>query len=136
MAANATTETEANRQTVLKFLEVFSSGDVTATLDLMDDSGTWWVNGTTDLSGEKSKEDFRAMLSSVAANCKGPITLTPRGSVAEGDKVAVEVESYAELNNGRIYNNEYHFLITARDGKVFSVREYCDTEHVNDIFFR
>ena len=71
MAVHTATETEASRQTVLRFLEVFSTGDVDAT----------------------------------------------------------------ELNNGRIYNNLYHFLFVVRDGKVLQVKEYLDTMHTNDVFF-
>jgi ketosteroid isomerase-like protein len=49
--------------------------------------------------------------------------------------VAVETESYAELNNGRIYNNDYHFLFIVRDGKIHQVKEYLDTIHTNEVFF-
>jgi ketosteroid isomerase-like protein len=135
MTVTSTTETEANRQTVLQFLEVFSTGDIEGILDMMDDTATWWVAGTIPLSGTKSKAAFGEMLSMIAENCKGPITLTPQGVTAEGERVAVETESYAELKNGRIYNNHYHFLFIARDGKIFAVKEYLDTMHTNDIFF-
>lgn len=135
MAISTPNQTEANKQTVLKFLEVFSSGDVEGILDMLDDSATWWVAGTIPLSGTKSKKEFGEMLSGVAENCKGPITLTPHAVTAEGERIAVETESYAELNNGRIYNNHYHFLFIVRDGKIHAVKEYLDTMHTNDIFF-
>ena len=37
------------------------------------------------------------------------------------------------LGNGRTYNNEYHFLIEIRDGKIAAVREYLDTMHTADV---
>lgn len=135
MAVSTSNQTEASRETVLKFLEVFSTGDVDAILDMMDDSATWWVAGTIPLSGTKNKKEFGEMLGGVSENCKGPIKLTPHGVTAEGERVAVETESYAELNNGRIYNNHYHFLFIVRDGKIHAVKEYLDTMHTNDIFF-
>jgi ketosteroid isomerase-like protein len=135
MAVTTSTETEASRATVLKFLEVFSSGDVPAILDMMTDDATWWVAGTIPLSGTKDRKGFGEMLSGVSDTCKGPIKLTPHGVTAEGERVAVETESYAELNNGRIYNNQYHFLFRVRDGKIAEVKEYLDTMHTNDIFF-
>ena len=49
--------------------------------------------------------------------------------IAEGEKVAVELESYGELRSGRVYNNEYHMLLTTRGGKISAVREYHDTQH-------
>lgn len=135
MATQAQDTTEASREVALRFLEVFSEGDVDATLAMMDESATWWVAGTIPLSGTKSKTEFGEMLSGVGENCKGPITLTPHAVTAEGERVAIETESYAELNNGRIYNNHYHFLMIVRDGKIQAVKEYLDTMHTNDVFF-
>jgi len=43
------------------------------------------------------------------------------------------VESYAEISNGKLYNNRYHFLIEIRDGKIQAVREYLDTMHANEV---
>jgi len=60
----------------------------------------------------------------------GGLHMTVKGMVAEGDKVAVELESRGELDNGRLYNNEYHLLMTIRDGKVHAVKEYYDSHHV------
>ena len=40
------------------------------------------------------------------------------------------------LTNGRIYNQQYHFLLTFRDGKISAVREYLDTQHANDVWLR
>ncbi len=59
-----------------------------------------------------------------------------KGAIAEGDQVAVEAESWGELKNGRVYNQEYHFLITLRDGKISAVREYLDTQHAFLTWFR
>ncbi len=50
--------------------------------------------------------------------------------------MAVGVESWGELGNGRVYNNEYHFLMTIRDGKIREVREYLDTQHVFATWFQ
>jgi ketosteroid isomerase-like protein len=60
------------------------------------------------------------------------LATTPRRA---GDKVAVEVESYGELKNGRVYKQEYHPLITIRDGRISAVREYLDTQHVFATWF-
>ena len=75
------------------------------------------------------------MLSGLAADVEGgAIRLTPEALIAEGDRVAAETESYAELKNGRVYNNHYHFVFEVRDGKIHSVKEYLDTEHTRAIF--
>jgi len=72
----------------------------------------------------------------MASQLKDGLKMTVKGLIAEGDKVAVEVESYGELQNGRVYNNEYHFSITIRDGKISEVREYLDTQHVFATWFQ
>ncbi len=126
--------TEQNKQTVKHFMEVFSSGNVEATLALMADTATWWVAGTMPISGTYDKAAFGKLLSGVAEACKGgAIKLVPKAFTAEGERVAVETESFADLNNGRKYNNHYHFLFTVRDGKIAGVKEYLDTMHTNAI---
>jgi uncharacterized protein len=67
---------------------------------------------------------------------KSGLTMTVKSSIAEGDKVALEVQSYGELTNGRIYSQEYHFLMEFRDGKIGAVREYLDTQHAHQVWFQ
>jgi len=127
---------EANKDLVAEFMEVFSAGDVDKILSYLSDSATWWVGGTIEgISGTKDKAAFGEMLASLSGLATtGAIRLTPHAWTAEGDRVAVERESYCELRNGRIYNNAYHFLFTVRDGRVESVKEYLDTEHTRAVF--
>ena len=63
----------------------------------------------------------------------GGIRLTPKAFTTEGDRVAVETESYAKHVNGKTYQNQYHFLFEVRGGKIRAVREYLDTMHANDV---
>lgn len=48
--------------------------------------------------------------------------------------VAVEMKSFGELANGKVYNNCYHFLITLLDGQIVALREYLDTYHAKLVF--
>lgn len=130
------TPEDRNKQTVTEFMEVFSGGDVDAILDRMTDDATWWVAGNIPgISGTKDKAGFKDMVSGIAeSTTSGAIRLTPLAFTAEGERVAVETESYTELKNGRIYNNIYHFLFTVRDGKIAGVKEYLDTEHTTAVF--
>ncbi|MBP2368995.1 nuclear transport factor 2 family protein [Pseudonocardia parietis] len=130
------TPEDRNKQTVTEFMEVFSGGDVDAILDRMTDDATWWVAGNIPgISGTKDKTGFKDMVSGIAeSTTSGAIRLTPLAFTAEGERVAVETESYTELKNGRIYNNIYHFLFTVRDGKIAGVKEYLDTEHTTAVF--
>jgi ketosteroid isomerase-like protein len=63
------------------------------------------------------------------------LRITPTAMIAEGDKVAVEAQGFAELLDGRVYDPHYHFLVTVRGGKIAEVLEYMDTQHAKDIFF-
>lgn len=131
------TDTEANKATVASFFATFSSGNVPALLDAMADGGAWQVMGKLEgMSGRYDKATFGPLVAGAAALYKGgALQIRPVAMIAEGDKVAVEAEGYAELTDGRVYSPHYHFLVTVRDGKVFEVREYMDTLHAKDTFF-
>jgi ketosteroid isomerase-like protein len=121
---------------VRAFFEAFSRGDVDSVLGAMTDDATWWVAGHIDgMSGTNTKRQLGALLEQVKPLYRsGALTITPSAMIAEGDSVAVEAESYAELVSGGVYANQYHFLIKLRDGLVQSVREYSDTHHMAQTF--
>lgn len=124
---------EENKRIVLGFFENFSSGNVDAALAAMADTATWWIAGNFPLSGTKTKKEFAELLKGVGSAMPEGIKITPKGITAEGDRVAVEAESYGKHVNGKVYHNQYHFLIEVRDGKIQVVREYLDTMHANDV---
>lgn len=128
--------TEANKKLVAEFFAHFKRKEVQQVLDKMTPDATWWIGGKVELfplAGTKSKKEIGEILMSLIPGTKDGLSITPHGMVAEGDKVAVEAESLGVLGNGRTYNNFYHFLITVRDGKIASVKEYLDTMHTADV---
>ncbi len=131
------TDTEANKALVTRFLAAFSKGDVDGLVAMMSDDATWWVSGRIDgLSGTYPRDQFAELVRGAKAAYKtGALQITPCSMVAEGDKVAVEAESYAEMLSGAVYNNLYHLLFTVRSGQITSVREYMDTLHAKQVFF-
>ena len=128
---------DENKAVAAALLEAFSQGDVPAMVALMTDDATWWVGGRIDgLSGTYGRDEFAKLVDGARAAYKtGALKIWPTAMIAEGDKVAVEAESHAELHNGRVYANLYHLLITVRDGKIAAVKEYCDTLHMKQVFF-
>jgi uncharacterized protein len=128
---------EANKALVAEFFATFSTGNVPAILDMMDDAGSWWVSGRLEgLSGSYSKADFGPLLEGAKTlYVDKALRITPTSMIAEGDKVAVEADGHAALTDGRVYAPGYHFLVVLKDGKIFEVREYMDTAHAKDIFF-
>ena len=131
------TTAELNKAIVAEFLDVFSTGDVPGILERLHDDATWWVSGKIEgFAGTKSKEEMGKLLEGVVTVYKeGALRITPLEMIAEGDRVAVEAEGYAELNNGRVYSPQSAFVFEIADGKIRSVREYLDTQHAHDIFF-
>lgn len=133
----ADTDTAANKALVARFFETFSTGDVSAIIGAMASDGTWWVSGKLDgMSGSYTAAGLAPLLVGANAGYKASaLRITPTGITAEGDKVAVEAHGYAELLDGRVYDCQYHFLITIRGGKVGDVKEYMDTQHAKETFF-
>ncbi len=128
---------EHNKKTVIEFLDRFSAGDVPGVLGLMSDTATWKVmgrEGGLPLSGEMDKDGIARLMNTVKDKLPQGMKLTPTGWTAEGDRVAVEVESFGRKANGTIYQNLYHFLFELTDGQITLIREYKDTLHVKSVF--
>ena len=124
----------ANKSLVAQFWTAFSESRFDDALELMHDEGSWWVAGSTGISGTYTKEEFRALVNSVAGGTKAGIQITSTGITAEGNRVAMEAVSDGETQDGKRYLNKYHFLHEIRDGKLWAIREYMDPEHVREVF--
>ena len=128
---------EHNRATARRFFDLFSASDIDGALALMTEDATWRIPGKKELSPtaglypkEKIGRLFHRMLSALTTGLRMTVT----SSLAEGDRVALEVTSSGDLKNGRRYRQEYHFLMEFKDGKISAVREYLDTQHAHDVW--
>ena len=105
-----------------------------------DDIGYWLAGkpGSNPTAGKvHGKEEMAAIFRRMTRALKdGRLRMQVKQTTAEGDRVAVEVESHGELANGRVYNQEYHVLMTIRGGKIAAAREYMDTAHVDAVWYR
>jgi len=129
---------EANKQVAREFFARFTANDIAGALDTMSDDATWWIAGKPGQAqrcGLHSKTQIARLFHYMVGQMENGLAMTVKGVIAEGDQVAVEVESHGRLRNGRVYNNDYHILMTLRDGKVCAVREYLDTFHVHSTWF-
>jgi uncharacterized protein len=59
-----------------------------------------------------------------------PLTVRYGPPIADGDVVVEEMDSFARLDDGTVYNNWHCFFHEVRDGKIVQTREYLDTRHV------
>jgi len=132
-------ETQTPKAIAARLFERFSAGDAVGVLDMMSDDATWWLPGTPGqlpVVGTRSKAQIARLFEAMANQLDSPLAMTVKSAIAEGNEVAMEVESLGHLKNGRTYNQHYHFRITVRDDKICAVREYLDTLHVQDVWFR
>jgi ketosteroid isomerase-like protein len=131
--------TETNREVAAELFARFSKGDIDGVLALMTEDVNWRIPGKPELSpaaGDYGKERVGRLFRRMLTQLESGLAMTVVGSVAEGDQVAVEVESRGDLRNGRQYRQQYHFLIGLRDGKISSVHEYLDTQHAFEVWMR
>lgn len=114
----------------LAFLEALSGAEPdTAFAMLAQDARITGPDGKP-IERERFEETFRGFGGILASPYQQEIL----GVTAEGERVAVEARGRAELRNGRIYANIYHFLLEVRGGKVAAMREYCDTQAIAAAF--
>jgi hypothetical protein len=97
---------------------------------VVTDDVTWWVPGR----GTIDRRTFTQIVTAVQSQFKNGVVMKILGTTAEADRVAVEAEAYAELVNGRSYNNTYHFLFQFRNGKIYQAKEYNDSAHAAEVF--
>jgi ketosteroid isomerase-like protein len=128
---------QENKHAVLGFCAHFKRAAIADLLDGMSEDATWWILGKPHLfsgAGTKSKADMERIWGGLFRHMKDGLQMTVIGMVAEGDKVAAEIRSHADLTDGRSYENQYHMLFTLRQGKIVEVKEYADTLLIANVF--
>lgn len=130
---------EDNRRVAMAFFERYDAGDIPGALDLMAEDITYWLAGKPGSNATAGRAHSKAEMADIfrrmGGAMTGPLRMQVKGTVAEGDKVAVEATSRGELRDGRVYDQEYHVLMTIRDGKIAAAREYMDTAHVMTVWY-
>jgi ketosteroid isomerase-like protein len=128
---------QETRQTAAEFYARFSAGDVPGAAALLSSDATWWLAGERELSSAArwhTKDEIARLFTLMTSRLKGGLTMTVKNAIAEGDLVALEVQSDGELTNGRHYHNRCHTAMRVSDGKIREVREYSDTQHAHAVW--
>jgi len=129
---------DSNKQIAVELFNRFTRSDIPGVLDMMTEDATWLIPGKPELSpsaGLYDKRKIGKLFNIMLGRLKSGLKMTVRSAIAEGDKVAIEVESEGDLTNGNLYRQRYHFLIEFRAGKISAVREYLDTQHAHAVWF-
>ncbi|SDB50856.1 hypothetical protein SAMN03159382_00555 [Pseudomonas sp. NFACC23-1] len=114
---------------VLLYLKHMEAGDTGAALRLASDDATFWMPGP----GTLNKAQLEAFFEQVGPMIKSMV-FTLHGITEQDGRLAVEATGEAQLSNGQIYTNEYHFLFIVKEGKIQLMKEYADTAPAS-VFF-
>ncbi|MHA6765365.1 nuclear transport factor 2 family protein [Streptacidiphilus sp. PAMC 29251] len=121
------TTLEANRQSVRQFFDRFSAGDVAGAVALFHDDATFWYPTTRQTLRMPA---FAAGLEWIKTRLDGGIRFEIGEMVAEDNKIAVQLESFARTVEGKTFNNLYHVYFEFEGARIRRGREYNDTAHV------
>lgn len=124
---------EANKALAREMIDALTRNDVEWVKEHYADDVRLWVTGTLPFSGEQDKAGALASMPAVLDLFPKGLTFSIRSMVAEGDAVAIEANSSGETFRGERYEQEYHFLMRARDGNIVEWKEYMDTEHARKV---
>jgi ketosteroid isomerase-like protein len=109
---------EQNKKTVLAFIDSLCRGAPDPAL--LAEDAVWWIPGR----GMIDRATFLGIADAVNALFAAPVTMTITAVTAEDDRVAVQADGHADLKDGRVYANNYHFLFYLRDGLIREAREH------------
>jgi ketosteroid isomerase-like protein len=127
VAPDATASAEAHEQTVRRFFELFATGQVPSVMALFHDDATYWFPTTRKAL---SMPEFAEGLAWIRSRLDGTIAFELGRMVADGNAVAVQLESFAKTVEGKPFNNLYHIYFEFDGGRIRKAREYNDTAHV------
>ena len=125
---------ERNKQIALEFFDALNRGDGEHILKAYAPDGICWTAGSMPFSGTHTVAELGPIMADILGGFPDGLRFTIHGVTAEGDRVALEVESLGHHKSGKTYNNHYHFLMIFNDeGKIQEFKEYMDTALATEV---
>ena len=122
-----------NKALVLDWVDALARGDIPRIVAKYHTDLVYTVIGDWPLAGTFGREYM-------AANAKDVFVVFPEGLAfhahklaADGDWVALDMESRGRHVSGKLYNNRYTYWVQIRDGKFLRLEEHLDTQHAIDV---
>ena len=109
---------EDNKELARRMLEALSENDVDWVRDNYAEEIKIWVTGTLPFSGTNDKAGALLGMPEVLGLFPGGLSFAIKALTAEGERVAIEATSEGTTFRGDKYQQEYHFLMCVRDGKI------------------
>jgi ketosteroid isomerase-like protein len=127
---------EQQKQTAIQLLKEFENPDPARIGAMIADNFEYELMGKiagvqTRFNREQALKNFSVMLKAMAPN---GFNFKFGTAISEGPNVALQVESDTIVANGKRYNNHYHWYFRFEGDKIAQMREYCDTNHVREVF--
>ena len=119
---------EQNKELARRLLEMLTNSDTAGVDAICDDEVEFWVAGSFPFSGSRTKAEALQGMTEVVALFPEGLHFEVEAMTAEGNRVAIEATGEGRTAHGTLYQQEYHFLLEVRGGKVLTWREYLDTE--------
>lgn len=118
---------EDNKAVVVAFFDKIDSGDIDGAFAMMTDDATWWIPSDAPGGLTMTKAQMYDAIGVFGKVFKTPPKIERGRITAEGDRVCLEqVSRGGETHGGATYANDYHLLISLRDGKVQEIRDYMN----------
>ena len=118
------------RQVAIGFYDAIAKGDMADVAAHLHDDLEWWVQDFPTMG----KAEFIELTERFLKLYKDGIRFSYRSYTVEVEVVALELEGYAELLDGRVYNNLYFMRFQLDGAQIIGVREYHDSQHAMTIW--
>jgi ketosteroid isomerase-like protein len=128
---------EQNEQIVRNFFKVLSTGELENIRKTLHADASWTpmvksvpgagVHAPRDVIVDKFLAPVRGLFED------GDPKTTIDNIFAKGNVVCVESRGHGKLRNGKIYDNQYCWVIEVKDGLVWKIREYMDSHYVMSV---
>ena len=127
--------TDQNKKITKEFFRALSTGS-DQYLDFYTNESIIWTAGGNAIGGTRTKKEVVSFAQNILSAFPTGITFNITGITAENERVAVEISGKAIHASGETYNNQYHFLLRIKDGKILELKEYMDTQLAAKILLR
>jgi ketosteroid isomerase-like protein len=130
--------TTTPKDTVIRYVDAVRDGDAATIRASFAPDATWHYPGNLPISGvwrgrDAIISDFLASMGTILV--PGTMKIELVSTIADGDRVVAEWTSKATTVYGTSYDNRCIGIYTVDDGRITSVIEYADTQHVAAALF-